>query len=106
MFASCNNIDSKITEIKSLIEQNCECQKIVTEVSEKDSLVTITFNLHDCKYENINNEAEKIVDILSKKVDGFCEMDEKFNFQFVKNSASGPIYYPYVYRKCIPQFEF
>jgi hypothetical protein len=106
LISGCKSRNKTIAEIKGLIEKNCVCQKIETEVIEKDSMTTITFNLHDCKYENLNSEAEKIVNIVSNNVEGFCEMDEKFNFQFVKNSDSGPIYYPYVYRKCFPLFEF
>lgn len=106
LLGSCKNRNKTIEEIKVLIGKNCDCEKIETEVTEKDSLTTITFNLHDCKYENLNSEAEKIINVVSNNVEGFCEMDEKFNFQFVKNSEKGPIYYPYVYRKCFPLFEF
>jgi len=105
VFTGCKNRNNTIAEIKALIEKNCDCQRIETEVSEKDSLTMITFNLYDCKFEDDYKEADKIIDLMRKN-ESFCNMEEKINFQFVVNTSSGTKYYPHVYWKCTPQFEF
>lgn len=106
ILVSCNNRNTKISEIKKLLEQNCDCKKIESEVFKDDSITTITFNLYDCKYEDDYKEADKIIDLLRNNEYGLCSMQEKINFQFVKNTSTGLMYYPHVYWKCTLQFEF
>ena len=104
--ASCNNRTSKIKEIKSILEKNCDCKKIDSEISKNDSIETITFNLYDCKNGTDYKEADKIVGILCSKIDGFCNMEEKINLQFVTTDGTTTKYFPNVYWKCTIQFEF
>jgi hypothetical protein len=103
---SCNNEASKIKEIKNILEQNCNCRKIVSEISKNDTIGTITFNLYDCKNGTDYKEADRIVNILRSKVDGFCNMEEKINLQFVTTNEGIEKYFPNVYWKCTIQFEF
>lgn len=102
----CNNRASKIKVIKNIIEQNCECKKIDSYITKNDTIETITFNIYDCKNGTDYKEADRIINILRSKVDGFCSMTEKINLQFVTTNGSIEKYYPNVYWKCTIQFEF
>jgi hypothetical protein len=103
---SCNNRNSKIAEMKNIIENNCNCSKVVIDISKNDTIETIAFNIYDNKNGYDYKEADRILSILKSNIDGFCNMDEKINLQFVTNDGLSTKYFPYVYWKCTLQFEF
>lgn len=93
---------SRADKIKEYLEKTCDCKHIEVERSNRSGFDYITYNMEECKYKNDFAEAEKIINGLREKLPETCAMEEKLVFQFYRDGK----YYPHVYWKCTPQFEF
>jgi len=90
-----NNIEDKSTAILKVLQSNCECDQIKQflyvkglAVSEKgNSTETAEYELKNCKYSDVNNEANRINKLLIKKVNGYQEID-RFTLEFVNQHSS------------------
>lgn len=90
-----NKVEDKSNAILKVLESNCECDQIKQflyvkglATSEREiSTETAEYELKNCKYTNLNSEAQRINQLLLKKVDGYKEID-RFTLEFVDQNSS------------------
>lgn len=90
-----NKVEDKSNAILKVLESNCECDQIkqflyvkgLATSKREVSTETAEYELKNCKYTNLNSEAQRINQLLLKKVDGYKEID-RFTLEFVDQSSS------------------
>lgn len=90
-----NKVEDKSNAILNVLQSNCECDQIKQflyvkglAVSEKGvSTETAEYELKNCKYSDVTSEANRINQLLIKKVDGYQEID-RLTIEFVNQNSS------------------
>lgn len=85
----------KSAAILNVLQAHCQCDQIKQflyvkglAVSEKGvSTETAEYELKNCKYADLNSEANRINELLIKKVDGYKEID-RFTLAFTNQHSS------------------
>ncbi|KAA1247709.1 hypothetical protein [Aquimarina sp. RZ0] len=87
--------EDKSNAILNVLKSNCKCDHIHQFLYVKGLLVsekgtsteTVEYELKNCKYSNLIEEADRINTLLINKVDGYKEID-RFTMEFVNNRSS------------------
>ncbi|SEM07952.1 hypothetical protein SAMN04487910_4081 [Aquimarina amphilecti] len=90
-----NKVEDKSNAILKVLQSNCECDQVKQFLyvkglasSEKGiSTETAEYELKNCKYSDLTTEANRINELLIKKVDGYQEID-RFTLEFVNRNSS------------------
>ncbi|MFD2563811.1 hypothetical protein [Aquimarina rubra] len=90
-----HKVEDKSNAILKVLQSNCDCDEIRQflyvkglAVSEKGiSTETAEYELKNCKYSDLYTEANRINQLLLKKVDGYQEID-RFTLEFVNRNSS------------------
>ncbi|WP_299246248.1 hypothetical protein [uncultured Aquimarina sp.] len=90
-----HKVEDKSNAILKVLQSNCECDQIKQFLyvkglanSEKGiSTETAEYELKNCKYADLNSEANRINQLLIKNVEGYQEID-RFTLEFVHRYSS------------------
>ena len=89
-----DKFQKNIKKTTELIEANTDCHEISLLNYDITNGITeeITFKLVGCDYTDLQEEADKIKEILRDSIDGFCET-ERFNLIFKSKEKNATIQY-------------
>ncbi|WP_378180823.1 hypothetical protein [Aquimarina sp. SS2-1] len=94
-FVAGNKTEDKSSAILKVLQSNCDCDQIKQFIYVKGLAVsdqgvsteTAEYELKNCKYSDLNTEANRINQLLIKKVDGYEKID-RFTLEFVNRNSS------------------
>ena len=85
VFSEIKGIFEKTNQITSVLQNNCDCESVgLSKYSIENTITTATYRLVGCKYNDIEEEALRVKEILSDSIPDFCEIDH-FNLVFISD---------------------
>lgn len=90
-----NKTEDKSNAILKVLQANCDCDEIkqflyvkgLTSYEKNISTETAEYELTNCKYVSLKEEANRINRVLIKKVNGYQEID-KLTLEFINQQSS------------------
>jgi hypothetical protein len=82
VMTSCNVLE-KSQEIVTVLKDNCDCDDIrLVEYNWEDYKTTAHYEVVGCKFDSLETEQERVIQILKEQIDGFCDINS-FTLDFI-----------------------
>lgn len=82
-FSDMKEMFEKADKITSVMQNNCDCEEVsMLEYNIENFTTTATYKLVGCEFEEFEEEAQRVNQLLKDSIPNFCDIDH-FNLVFV-----------------------